>query len=71
MLFDCPVFVGILITPVLSIQELQKLWSEHQDLDGDKLPVSKVADVYWSVGYILGPTYTPKLEEELKDAYGT
>lgn len=51
--------------------ELQNLWSEHQDLEGEKLPVNKVADVYWSVGYILGPTYTSKLEEELEHVYGT
>lgn len=50
--------------------ELEKLWAEHQDADAEQIPVSKVVDVYWNVGYILGPTYSKKLEEELEEEHG-
>lgn len=50
--------------------EVKKIWSEHQDLDGDKVPIGKVADIYWSVGYILGTDFSHKMEEELHDHYG-
>ena len=47
-----------------------KLWSEHQDADGDKVPVSKVVDIFWNVGYILGNEYSKKFVEELTEAQG-
>lgn len=50
--------------------ELVKIWAEHQDADGDKVPVGKVVDIYWNVGYILGNEYSKKFEEELQETHG-
>ncbi|XP_067928525.1 parvalbumin alpha-like [Watersipora subatra] len=51
-------------------RELIKLWAEHQDADGERVPVNKVIDIYWNVGYILGNEYSKQLVEELTDTYG-
>lgn len=53
-----------------NILELQKLWTEHQDAEGGKVPSSKATDVYWSAGFILGNEYSTKFEEELTNTYG-
>ena len=53
-----------------SFVELQKLWTEHQDADGDRVPTNKVMDIYWSAGFILGTEYSKKFEEELHDSRG-
>jgi len=50
--------------------ELRHIWAEHIDADGDRVPVSKVVDIFWNVGYILGNEYSKKFVEELTNTYG-
>jgi len=49
---------------------LEKLWSEHTDVEDGKIPVGKVAAVYWNAGYILGNDQTQNLEKCLTEEYG-
>ncbi|KAF6032951.1 hypothetical protein EB796_008747 [Bugula neritina] len=51
-------------------KELRHIWAEHIDADGDRVPVSKVVDIFWNVGYILGNEYSKKFVEELTNTYG-